>query len=178
MPRYNVNNDIKAPLLVVIDSDGTQLGQLSREAALEVAREQELDLIEVSPNAVPPVAKILSFSKFKYQQEKKKKENKSKPVEQKEMWFKVFIGEGDFIHKIERIKEFLAKKHTVKITIRAKGRVGQDLLRKMLERIIANLGDSIAEVTDSPKFEGRNLSMLVRPNKNKKNIDNKEEQIS
>lgn len=151
--------------MFVIDSDGTQLGVLDKQAALAKAIEQDLDLIEVSPNAKPPVAKIYSWSKFKYQQEKKKKENKSKPVEQKEMWFKAFIGEGDFNHKIDRTKEFLAKKHPVKITIRARGRVHNELLWALLEKIKTALQGVIAEQTENPKMEGRNLSMLVRPAK-------------
>jgi translation initiation factor IF-3 len=156
---------------MVIDSEGIQLGEMSREEALKIAQDQELDLIEVAPNAVPPVAKIYSFSKYKYQQEKKKKDNKAKPAEQKEMWFKSFIGEGDFKHKIDRINEFLVKKHSVKITIKAKGRVHSDQLRALLSRIVATLGDNITEITEGPKYEGRNISLLVRPNKNKKNID-------
>lgn len=139
-----------------------------------MAKEKDLDLIEVSPNAKPPVAKIYSYSKFKYQLEKKKKENKSKPVEQKEMWFKAFIGDGDFKHKIGRIIEFLNKKHSVKITIRARGRVNNEQLKNLLDRIVLSLGENIAEVTESPKHEGRNISLLVRPNKNKKNSEIKE----
>lgn len=161
---------------MLIDGDGQQLGVMDREAALTLAQEQGLDLIEVAPNAVPPVAKIYSYSKFKYQQDKKKKENKSKPVEQKEMWFKAFIGEGDFNHKIDRIIEFLNKKHSVKVTIRARGRVNSSQLRSVLDRIISSLGENITEVTEPPKYEGRNLSLLVRPNKNKKNSEIKEQQ--
>jgi len=163
--RYKINQFITAPQLFVIDSDGSQLGVLDKQAALSRAIEQDLDLIEVSPNAKPPVAKIYSWSKFKYQQEKKKKENKSRPVEQKEMWFKAFIGEGDFNHKIDRVKEFLAKKHPVKITIRARGRVHNELLWTLLEKIKTALQGAIAEQTENPKMEGRNLSMLVRPAK-------------
>lgn len=167
-PRYKVNEYIRSPQLLVIDDEGVQLGVMNTDEALRLAQEKDLDLIEVSPNAKPPVAKILSYSKFKYQLDKKKKENKSKTIEQKEMWFKAFIGEGDFNHKIARIEEFLNKKHSVKITIRAKGRVSRDQLKNLLERIIISLGENITEITETPKFEGRNLSLLVRPNKNKK----------
>ena len=131
-------------------------------------------MIEVSPNADPPVAKIYSWSKFKYQQEKKRKENKSRPIEQKEMWFKAFIGEGDFNHKIDRVKEFLAKKHPVKITIRARGRVHSELLWTLLAKIKTSLQDVIAEQTENPKMEGRNLSLLVRPAKINKITEIKE----
>jgi len=162
-------------MLFVIGSDGEQLGEMSKIDALKMAQEEDLDLIEVAPNAKPPVAKIYSWSKFKYQQEKKKKDSKARPVEQKEMWFKTFIGEGDFNHKIDRIKEFLLKKHSVKITVKGKSRVTQKLLRELLDKVIFTLGDSIMEVTEMPKFEGRNLTHIVRPNKNKKFNDIKDE---
>ena len=90
------------------------------------------------------------------------------------MWFKAFIGEGDFNHKIERVKEFLAKKHPVKITIRAKGRVHNELLWALLGKIKTALQDVIAEQTENPKMEGRNLSMLVRPAKINKITELKE----
>jgi len=157
---------------MVIDSDGTQLGVLNKFEALRIAKEQELDLIEVAPTAEPPVAKILSWSKFKYQQEKKKKENKGKTIEMKEMWFKAFIGDGDFQHKIERIKEFLSKKHPVKITIRGKGRVQAVQLWALLERNKLALVDSIQESNESAKQEGRNIFWIVRPIKNIKLTEN------
>lgn len=161
--------------LYVIGSEGEQLGEMSKIDALNLAREEGLDLIEVAPNAKPPVAKIYSWSKFKYQQEKKKRDSKARPIDQKEMWFNTFIGEGDFTHKIERVKEFLIKKHSVKITVKGKNRVSQKLLRDLLNKIIFTLGDTILEVTEIPKFEGRNLVLIVRPNKNKKIIDLKDE---
>jgi translation initiation factor IF-3 len=139
--------------------------------AIRIAKEQELDLIEVAPNAKPPVAKIYSWSKFKYQQEKKKKDSKARPVEQKGMWFKAFIGEGDFNHKIERIKEFLGKKHPVKITVKGRNRVTREMLKELLDKVILALEDSIMEVTDMPKQEGRNLMLIVRPKKIKKIIE-------
>jgi translation initiation factor IF-3 len=161
--------------LYVIGSDGEQLGEMDKFKAQEIASSEGLDLIEVAPNAKPPVAKIYSWSKFKYQQEKKKKDSKARIVEQKEMWFKTFIGEGDFKHKIDRVKEFLLKKHSVKLTIKGKSRVTQKLLRELLEKTILALGDSILEVTEMPKFEGRNLVLIVRPNKYKKINENKDE---
>lgn len=162
---------ISARELIVIDENGENLGKLAREEALDLAASKELDLIEVAPKAVPPVAKITSYSKFKYQQEKKKKNNKNKAIKQKEMWFRVFIGEGDFQHKIQRIIEFLNKKHSVKISIKTKGRVTKEQTQELLNRIITSLGDHIAEITETPKFEGRNLSLLIHPNKKKKHED-------
>lgn len=157
---------ITVPKLMVISETGEQLGIIDKFQALSIAREKGLDLIEVSPNADPPVAKILSWSKFKYQQEKKKKENKGKSIEMKEMWFKAFIGDGDFGHKITRVKEFLTKKHPVKISIRGKGRVHDAQLWALLERIKIALLDSILEGLEEPKKEGRNIIWIVRPIKN------------
>lgn len=148
---------------------------MDKVEALKLAREQELDLIEVAPNAKPPVAKVYSWSKFKYQQLKKKKDSKARPVEQKEMWFKTFIGEGDFNHKIDRIKEFLTKKHPVKITVKGKNRVSGLMLREMMSKVVAALSDSIMEVTEMPKQEGRNIMLIVRPNKNNKINEKKDE---
>lgn len=146
----------------MIDEDGTSLGVISLQKALEVARERQLDLIEVSGKANPPVAKIMSWSKFKYQQEKKRKENKSKGVEIKEMWFKSFIGEGDLAHKLNKVEEFLAKKHPVKITVKAKGRVEKSQLHEVLNKVLAKLEGKI-EYDQPAKFYGRDLSLIIRP---------------
>jgi len=146
----------------VIDEDGTSLGVISLQQALEVAGERQLDLIEVSGKANPPVAKIMSWSKFKYQQEKKRKENKSKGVEIKEMWFKSFIGEGDLAHKLNKVEEFLAKKHPVKITVKAKGRVEKSQLHEVLNKVLAKLEGKI-EYDQPAKFYGRDLSLIIRP---------------
>ena len=146
----------------MIDEDGNSLGVISLQQALEIARERQLDLIEVSGKANPPVAKIMSWSKFKYQQEKKRKENKSKGVEIKEMWFKSFIGEGDLAHKLNKVEEFLAKKHPVKITVKAKGRVEKSQLQEVLNKVLAKLEGKI-EYDQPAKFYGRDLSLIIRP---------------
>jgi translation initiation factor IF-3 len=160
--KYLRNLDIVSPSLLVIDDEGTSLGVIEREKALAIAQEKELDLIEVSGKSNPPVAKIMSWSKFKYQQEKKQKENKSKGTEIKEMWFKSFIGEGDLAHKLKKVDSFLAKKHPVKITIKAKGRVGRMQLESVLQNILGKLEGKI-EYDQPPKFYGRDLSLIVRP---------------
>ena len=123
-------------------------------------------MVEVSPQANPPVAKILEWSKFKYQLEKKLKESKSKRVDQKEMWFKAYIDTGDLKHKVKKVTEFLAKKHPVKLTIRAKGRTDRSNMETLINKILVELEGYIEEVVDKPKFEGRNLSIIVRPIKN------------
>jgi translation initiation factor IF-3 len=168
-----MNEQIKSPELLVIDEEGESLGVISLAQALDIARERELDLIEVASKAKPPVGKIMSWSKFKYQQDKKRKENKGKGVEIKEMWFKSFIGDGDLAHKLTKVEEFLAKKHPVKITIKAKGRVAREQLESVLKKVLTNLEGKI-EYDQPAKFYGRDLSLIVRPVK--KTINNDEKQ--
>lgn len=157
---------------MVIDDEGESLGVIDLQKALQIAKESELDLIEVAGKANPPVAKIMSWSKFKYQQEKKRKENKSKGTEMKEMWFKSFIGDGDLNHKLKKVEDFLDKKHPVKITIKAKGRVSRGQLDSTLQKVLTKLEDKI-EYDQPPKFYGRDLSLIIRPAK--KTINNKDE---
>ena len=161
--------------MLVIDDEGTSLGVISRAEALSIAREKELDLIEVAAKAKPPVAKIMSWSKFKYQQDKKRKENKSKGVEMKEMWFKSFIGEGDLAHKLKKVEDFLDKKHPVKITIKAKGRVGREQLYSVLNNVLGKLEGKI-EYDQPAKFYGRDLSLIIRPIKKTVQKDEKQEE--
>lgn len=151
--------------MFVVDEEGEVLGEMSRQDALREAQERDLDLIEISPKANPPVAKIMSWSKFKYELTKKKKERKkNKGAEQKEMWFKAFIDEGDLNHKLKRVEDFLKKKHPVKIQIRATGRTTTEHLQTLMNKILERLEDKI-ESDSRPKREGRNLSIILRPKK-------------
>lgn len=158
---------------MVIDNEGESLGVIDLQKALQIARERELDLIEVAGKAKPPVAKIMSWSKFKYQQEKKRKENKSKGIEMKEMWFKSFIGDGDLNHKLKKVEDFLEKKHPVKITIKAKGRVSREQLDETLQKVLTKLEGKI-EYDQPAKFFGRDLSLIIRPVKKVINKDEKQ----
>lgn len=154
---------------------------MSTADAVELARERGLDLIEVAPGSMPPVTKIMSWNKFKYEQEKKKKDSKGKSIDQKEMWFKAFIGENDLDHKLKKVKEFIGKKHPVKLTIRAQGRVTPEIISNLMKRILLKL-EEIAESDGSPKSQGRNVSVIVKPRKTKlikedtgtSNLDTKE----
>jgi translation initiation factor IF-3 len=119
-----------------------------------------LDLIEVARMPIRQLLNLL-WSKFKYGFEKKGK-NKSKPLELKEIWFKVFIGKGDFQHKILRVKEFLNKKHPVKITIKGKGRITREHFFNLLTKIRETLATEIGEQTEEPKFDGRNLTLILK----------------
>jgi len=137
---------------------------MSRDQAIKLSTEKELDLVEVSPNAKPPVARIMEWSKFKYEMGKKKKESKSHKSEQKEMWFQAYIGEGDLDHKLKRVTEFLDKKNQVKLTVRParRKRYDRDALTALMKRILEKLGEKI-KVDGYAKFEGRNYVIIVSP---------------
>ncbi|MEI7579103.1 MAG: translation initiation factor IF-3 [bacterium] len=173
--NYAKNLEIKSTELYILSESGEKIGLMSKEQALEMAKEQELDLVEVSPHAKPPVAKIMSWSKFKYQQEKKRKESKAKRIEQKEMWFKSFIAEGDLTHKVKKVIEFLDKKSPVKITIKTKGRVARQQIENIKNEILSKLGEAI-EQNIEPKYQGRDLTFIVRPTHNLKKEKNHENQ--
>jgi translation initiation factor IF-3 len=138
---------------------------METKAAIELARSKGLDLIEVAPNEKPPVCKIMSWSKFKYDLSKrKKKSSRGKAKELKEMWFTPYISVGDREHKLSRVIEFLSKKHPVKITVRVKGRVQREVVTEQLNTIIKLLQGKF-ETSAQIKFEGRNLSTTLFPTK-------------
>ncbi|KKQ35750.1 MAG: translation initiation factor IF-3 [candidate division WS6 bacterium GW2011_GWA2_37_6] len=138
---------------------------MTKEEALRRAIETELDLIEISPKANPPVAKIMSWSKYKYELDKKHKEQKkNKSGEMKEMWFKAFIQEGDLDHKLKKVTEFLKKKHSVKLQVRAKGRVNRQQMEGLIKDIINKLAD-VCEVEDNIRRDRFSITVIVRPKK-------------
>ncbi|MGE4559086.1 MAG: translation initiation factor IF-3 [Desulfobulbus sp.] len=162
-----VNEDINYKEIRLIDSDGTQRGILSVRDALEIAHEQGLDLVEVSDKADPPVCRIMNFDKFRYELKKKQQEAKKKQtvIETREIKFRPKTEEHDLNFKIRKIKEFLAEKNKVKVTMRFRGReiiyaqtIGLDALNK--------IADTLREdcvIIQEPKMEGRQLVMFVGP---------------
>lgn len=121
-----------------------------------------MDLIEISPNTKPPVCKIMSFSKFKYDQSKKIREkNKSKNKDLKEIRFKPFIDIGDYNNKIDKIKKFLKEQRKVKVTIRSKGRSTAENADNLTKRIIEDLKE-VAKLEIAPKKEGRTVNMQFK----------------
>lgn len=168
---WNTDFRIPARELRVIGSDGKQLGVLTKEAAIEAAKKEGLTLVEIAPNAKPPVAKIVDFGKFRYQEEKKlRKGSKTKGGDLKEIRFSPFIAENDYVTRLNRVKEFLADKNKVRPVVVFKGpqlrskQFGYDLLA----RIVNELGESIV-VDMEPKFLGKHLMMVISPT-NKKPI--------
>lgn len=150
----------------VITDDGDNLGVISRDVALEEARKRDLDLVLINPQAKPPVAKIVSWSKFKYDLSKKKKSQKSKTSSTKGMWIKPFIEEGDLNHKLGRVEDFLSKGDKVKLEIRpARGRYAdRERMQSVADNIIERMSE-FGELEGPPKREGRNLSLYIKPKK-------------
>lgn len=158
-----MNDSIRAPQLRVIDADGQQLGVLSRVEALDMARKAELDLVEISPNADPPVAKIVNWGKYNYQRTKLAQKNKSKTLEVKQMRFGLKISEHDLGVKLRKVTDFLETGHKVKITVFYRGRelAHKELGFKLAEKVIAELGDRIA-VDQQPQLAGKQLNFVIR----------------
>jgi len=146
----------------VIDSDGVQIGLMSVREALSIAGEKDLDLVEISPNVVPPVCKILDFGKYNYQLNKKHTQKKS--VDIKEVKVRPHIGEHDLDLKIRNINRFVAEGNKAKIVMYFRGReiVRPNLGMKVFDKITERLTGKF-QIEQKPKFEGRNITMIVAP---------------
>ena len=161
------NHRIKSLDVQVINSSGENLGTLPIKKAIEAAKEEGLDLIEISPNANPPVCKIMDMGKYKYDMQKKAR--KAKKNQKKAGLNELKMRPGTEIHdynfKIKNAKKFLAKGDKVKFTVRFKGREMQhiNLGKDLMNRIIEDTKD-IGKVEVSPKFEGRQMIMIIHPN--------------
>ena len=164
----NINERISYSELRVVDFDGSQLGVISREEALEVAKERELDLVLVSEKATPPVCRIMNYGKFKFEQEKKAKEAKKKShqTEVKEVKMRYKIDQHDYQVRISQATRFLKAGDKVKCTVIFRGREIQHtaLAETLLKRMAKDLEEK-AEVQQSPKREGRNMIMFLTPRK-------------
>src|SRR3990167_8939570 len=162
--KPRINEAIRADSLRVIGEDGRQLGVLSRAEALAAAREAGLDLVEVSPDSSPPVARIVDWGKYNYQRTKQlqKSRAKSKPLDMKQMRIGLKISEHDLEVKLRKVRQFLEAGHKVKIAIVYRGRelAHKDLGYKMADRVINLLGDGIA-VDQQPEFAGRFLTFTI-----------------
>jgi translation initiation factor IF-3 len=164
----NINDRISYPNLRVVDADGSQLGVITRERALEVARERELDLVLVSEKADPPVCRVMDYGKYKFEQEKKAKEAKKKShqTEVKEVKMRYKIDSHDYQVRIGQATRFLKAGDKVKCTVIFRGREIQHtaLAETLLLRIAKDLEEN-AEIQQPPKREGRNMIMFLSPRK-------------
>ena len=160
-----VNEKIRVDKVRLIGALGEQFGVVEIQEALKRAMEQGLDLVEVSPQSVPPVCRIMNFSKFKYDQEKKEKaaRKKQRVIHVKEIRFKPKIGEHDYQTKLHHIQRFLKRGDRIKVTLVFRGRemAHQELGRAILDRFAKDISD-IGEIEKGPISEGRNLILIVR----------------
>ena len=158
-----INNRITAEKLRVIDEEGNNLGILKTDEALKIAQERGLDLIEVSPLAKPPVARILDFDKYRYQQEKKLKKNKSSTKEEiKQVQISVRSAQNDLMVKAKRANSFLAKGNVVRIVmvLRGRERANRDFAKGKLKDFLAGLDTH--KMTMNPKFGGRGIITQIQ----------------
>lgn len=163
-----INSEIKDKELRIISADGEQLGIMSAKEALKIAEDNDLDLVKIAPQAKPPVCKIMDYSKYRYEQAKREKENRKnqKQIETKEIRLSVTIDVGDFNTKVNQAKKFLASGHKLKVSIRLKGRmmVHSDLGVDNMNRFAESLAEE-ANVDKAPKLEGRQILMFLSPKK-------------
>ncbi len=162
-----MNDDIRGTLKVLlIDEHGEKQGEMPLQAALEAAQEAQLDLVEVAPNSVPPVCKIMDYGKYRFEEQKKKAETrkKAKRIELKEIKVRPNIDDHDYEVKMKAIHRFFEEGDKVKVTLRFRGRelahthLGMELLERMRQEL-----DSIAKVEHEPRFEGRQVVMVMAP---------------
>ncbi|MEQ8333593.1 translation initiation factor IF-3 [Nisaea sp.] len=161
-----MNRDILAEKVRCIDPEGEMLGVLTVREGILKAEEFGLDLVEVSPNADPPVCKILDYGKFKYEAQKKKNEAKKKQkiIEIKEIKLRPNIDEHDFEVKMRNVRKFIGEGDKVKVTLRFRGRemAHQDLGMNVLNRVRDEMEEA-AKVESYPKMEGRQMTMVIAP---------------
>jgi len=161
-----MNERIRAREIRVIDAEGNQLGILPPYEALKKAREVNLDLVEISPNAVPPVCRIMDYGKFLYEQEKKERAAKKnqKQIILKEVKFSVNVDEHDYVTKRNHVIRFLQEGDKVKASLRFRGRemAHQNLGRNVLERLVTDVGDK-GIVEFRPRMEGNTMHVILAP---------------
>ncbi|WP_082130248.1 translation initiation factor IF-3 [Aneurinibacillus tyrosinisolvens] len=165
-----INEEIRAREVRVIDSEGQQLGILPFREALQMAQEKDLDLVNISPTAKPPVCRIMDYGKYKYEQQKKEKESRKnqKVVEIKEIRLSPTIEDHDFQTKLRNTVKFLENGNKIKLTIRFRGRaithseIGQNVMEKLAKEV-----EHLSIVERKPKMEGRSMIMILAPKNDK-----------
>ena len=163
---HELNEDILDKEIRLIGAEGQQLGIMSSQEALKIADEQGLDLVKISPQAVPPVCKLMNYGKFRFEQSKKEKEARKNQhvVEIKEIRMSPGIDVGDFNTKLKNGQKFLNEGNRLKVSVRFRGRemahteIGETLLKDFAEKCA-----EIANLDKAPKLEGRNMSMFLSP---------------
>jgi len=165
-----VNNKIRAREVRVVDNEGEQIGVMPLKKGLSLAEEKDLELVEVAPQASPPVCKIMDYGKYKYEQAKKAKEAKKNQnvMKTKEVQMSVNIEDHDFNTKVNMAERFLNNKDKVKVSLRFRGReiAHKDLGFDLMDRFAEKLED-LGRVSSKPQLEGRNLLMFITPRSDK-----------
>jgi translation initiation factor IF-3 len=178
---YRVNERIFASTLRVLDTEGKQIGILSKFEALENARSQELDLVEIAPMAKPPVAKIIDFKKFLYQEEKKKREEKrkAKTSETKEIRLGPFMSDNDLGVSIRRVREFLEAGDKVRLVVSFSGRqiTHPEFGHRILDKVLESISD-ISKLDRDRHLEGKKLIALISPERKKQDAKEENKEIS
>lgn len=163
-PRINEN--IRVPEIRLIGADGENIGVVPPSRGMQLAEEAGLDLVEISPNATPPVCKVMDYGKFKYEQQKREAEarKKQKTIEVKEIKFRPNTDTHDYEVKMRSVTKFLANGDKVKISLRFRGRemAHQDLGRQLLERVAEDVKE-VGKIENMPKMEGRQMIMMIGP---------------
>lgn len=159
-----VNEQIRVDKVQLISNTGENLGVKNRDEALRLAKEAELDLVELSANVKPPVCKIMDYSKYLYQQNKKNRGNKKgKAKEQKEFRFSPVIEQGDIDHRVKRAKEYLDKGHPVKLVMQKRGRQPMEQAKSVFTEILTNFAD-YSSIEAEPKYRGNRISITYKGN--------------
>lgn len=166
--KPRINDEIRVPEVRVIDADGNQLGVIPTREARQISEDVGLDLVEVSPDAKPPVCRIMNFGKYMFQQNKRKAaaKKKQKQVQIKEIKIRPGTEEADYQVKMRSIMRFLEEGDKVKVTLRFRGRESShpEIGMQLMDRVIADLTDK-GVVEQRPKFEGRQMIMVIGPKK-------------
>ena len=167
---HRLNEEITVPEIRLQGLEGEQLGIVSVRAALQMAEDAEVDLVEIAPTANPPVCRIMDYGKFKYQEQKRAHEAKlkQKQVQVKEIKLRPGTDENDYQIKLRNMTRFLEEEDKVKVTLRFRGRemAHQEFGMRQLERIKADV-DAIGQVEQMPKMEGRQMIMIIAPARKK-----------
>ena len=168
--QHRINGEVTAREVRLIGTDGEIIGIMSGREALKMAEEADTDLVEISPNATPPVCRLMDYGKFKYQEQKKAAEARAKQkiIQVKEIKLRPGTDENDYQVKMRNIKRFIEDGDKVKVTLRFRGRemAHQEIGMRQLERIREELAE-MAQVESMPKLEGRQMVMILAPARKK-----------
>lgn len=169
--EHRINEAIRSPKVRMININGDNVGVVSLSEAMQAASVAGTDLVEIVPNAKPPVVRVMDYGKYKFEESKKKAENKKKQkkTQLKEIKFRPTTDIGDYNVKVRKLREFLEEGDKTKVTIRFRGRelAHRDLGRDLLKRVETDLED-ISTVEQYPKLEGRQMMMMLGPKKSNK----------